>query len=160
MSDESGFHYGRSILATHDSYLPWGNLTVSINDPIADMLTRIRNACMQRHVSVVIPKSKLKLAIADILKQEGFIRDFSVQPTDKPFENIVLDLKYTNEKQPVITGLKRVSRPGLRIYSKHQDIPRVRGGMGLSILSTPKGVMSGYEAFRQNIGGEVLCYVW
>lgn len=124
------------------------------------MLTRIRNACMQRHASVAIPKSKLKLAIADILKQEGFIKDFRVQPTDKVFDNIVVDLKYTPDRQPVITGLKRVSRPGLRIYTKHQDIPRVRGGMGLSIISTPKGVMSGYEAYRQAIGGEVLCYVW
>ena len=133
---------------------------MSVNDPIADMLTRIRNACMQRHTSVSIPKSKLKLAIADILKQEGFIKDFSVQTGDKQFENIVLDLKYTTDRQPVITGLKRVSRPGLRIYTKHQDIPRVRGGMGLSILSTPRGVMSGYEAYRQSVGGEVLCYVW
>ncbi len=133
---------------------------MSMSDPIADMLTRIRNASMQRHTSVAIPKSKLKLAIADILKQEGFIRDFKLQAGETAFENIVLDLKYTPDRQPVITGLKRVSRPGLRIYSKHQDIPRVRGGMGLSIISTPKGVMSGYEAYRQNIGGEVLCYVW
>jgi small subunit ribosomal protein S8 len=133
---------------------------MSMNDPIADMLTRIRNACMQRHTSVVMPKSKLKLAIADILKQEGFIRDFKVETNDRSFEDLVLDLKYTTDRQPVITGLKRVSRPGLRIYTKHQDIPRVRGGMGLSILSTPRGVMSGYEAYRQNIGGEVLCYVW
>jgi small subunit ribosomal protein S8 len=133
---------------------------MSMNDPIADMLTRIRNACMQRHTDVAIPKSKLKLAIADILKQEGYIRDYKVQPAERTFENIVLDLKYTPDRQPVIAGLKRVSRPGLRIYTKHQDIPRVRGGMGLSILSTPKGVMSGYEAYRQNIGGEVLCYVW
>src|SRR5919112_1335022 len=114
---------------------------MSMNDPIADMLTRVRNACMQRHTTVAIPKSKLKLAIADILKQEGFIRDFSVQSTGKAYDNIVLDLKYTPERQPVITGLKRVSRPGLRIYTKHKDIPRVRGGMGLSILSTPQGVM-------------------
>lgn len=133
---------------------------MSMNDPIADMLTRIRNACMQSHTSVAVPKSKLKLAIADVLKQEGFIRDFKVQPGAGAFDNIVLDLKYTQDRQPVITGLKRVSRPGLRIYSKHVDIPRVRGGMGLSIISTPKGVMSGYEAYRQNIGGEVLCYVW
>ena len=133
---------------------------MSMNDPIADMLTRIRNACMQRHASVAIPKSKLKVAIADILKQEGFIKDWSLQPAEKTFENIVLDLRYTPDRQPVITGLKRVSRPGLRIYTKHKDIPRVRGGMGLSILSTPVGVMSGYEAYRQNIGGEVLCYVW
>jgi small subunit ribosomal protein S8 len=133
---------------------------MSMNDPIADMLTRIRNACMQRHTSVVMPKSKLKMAIADILKQEGFIRDFKVQTNERSFEDLVLDLKYSNDRQPVITGLKRVSRPGLRIYTKHQDIPRVRGGMGLSILSTPRGVMSGYEAYRQNVGGEVLCYVW
>jgi small subunit ribosomal protein S8 len=133
---------------------------MSMNDPIADMLTRIRNACMQRHTSVVMPKSKLKLAIADILKQEGFIRDFKVETNERSFEDLVLDLKYTTDRQPVITGLKRVSRPGLRIYTKHQDIPRVRGGMGLSILSTPRGVMSGYEAYRQNVGGEVLCYVW
>ncbi len=133
---------------------------MSMNDPIADMLTRIRNACMQRHPSVTIPKSKLKLAIAEILKQEGFIRDYSVQPSDKSFEDIVINLKYTQDRQPVITGLKRVSRPGLRIYTKHRDIPRVRGGMGLSILSTPMGVMAGHDAFRQSLGGEVLCYVW
>ena len=133
---------------------------MSMNDPIADMLTRIRNGYMQRHPSVVMPKSKLKLAIADILKQEGFICDFKVQTNDRSFEDLVLDLKYTTDRQPVITGIKRVSRPGLRIYTKHQDIPRVRGGMGLSILSTPRGVMSGYEAYRQNVGGEVLCYVW
>lgn len=131
-----------------------------MNDPISDMLTRIRNACMQRHVSVTMPKSKLKVAIAEILKQEGFIRDYSVQTNGQSFEDIVITLKYTNEREPVITGLKRVSRPGLRIYAKHKDIPRVRGGMGLSILSTPRGVMSGYDAFRQNLGGEVLCYVW
>ena len=133
---------------------------MSVNDPISDMLTRIRNAGMQRHTSVTMPKSKLKVAIADILKQEGFIRDFKVQTNERSFEDLVLDLKYTNDRQPVITGIKRVSRPGLRIYTKHQDIPRVRGGMGLSILSTPRGVMSGYEAYRQNVGGEVLCYVW
>ncbi len=131
-----------------------------MNDPIADMLTRILNALMQRNVTVTIPKSKLKVAIADILKQEGFIRDYSVQTGDKSFEDIIITLKYTNDRQPVITGLKRVSRPGLRIYTKHKDIPRVRGGMGLSILSTPRGVMSGYDAFRQSLGGEVLCYVW
>ncbi len=134
---------------------------MSFNDPIADMLTRIRNASLQRHTSVTMPKSKLKLAIAELLKQEGYIRDYSVQPVDgKPFENIVLTLKYTVDRQPVITGLKRVSRPGLRIYSKQTDIPRIRGGLGLTILSTPKGVMSGHEARRQNVGGEVLAYVW
>jgi len=125
------------------------------------MLTRIRNACLQRHTEVLMPKSKLKLAIAEILKQEGFIRDFSVQDVaDKPFQNLVLDLKYTADREPVITGIKRVSRPGLRIYSKRTEIPRVRGGLGLAILSTPKGVMSGHDAWRQNVGGEVLAYVW
>jgi small subunit ribosomal protein S8 len=134
---------------------------VSFNDPIADMLTRLRNASLQRHTTVTMPKSKLKLAIAELLQQEGYVRDFSVQPADgKPFENIVITLKYTADRQPVITGLKRVSRPGLRIYSKQADIPRVRGGLGLTILSTPRGVMSGHEARRQNVGGEVLAYVW
>lgn len=134
---------------------------MSFNDPIADMLTRLRNASLQRHTTVTMPKSKLKLAIAELLQQEGYVRDFSVQPVDgKPFENIVITLKYTADRQPVITGLKRVSRPGLRIYSKQADIPRIRGGLGLTILSTPRGVMSGHEARRQNVGGEVLAYVW
>ena len=134
---------------------------MSFNDPVADMLTRIRNACMQRHATVAMPKSKLKVAIADILKQEGFIKDFTVQPVDgKPYDNVVLTLKYSGDREPVITGLKRVSRPGLTIYSKHADLPRVRGGSGLAMLSTPKGVMSGYDAWRQNVGGEVLAYVW
>lgn len=134
---------------------------MSFNDPVADMLTRIRNASLQRHATVTMPKSKLKLSIAELLKQEGYIRDYSVQPVEgKVFENIVLTLKYTVDRQPVITGLKRVSRPGLRIYSKQAEIPRIRGGLGLAILSTPKGVMSGHEARRQNVGGEVLAYVW
>jgi small subunit ribosomal protein S8 len=132
---------------------------VSVNDPIADMLTRIRNACMARHVTVQIPSSKMKVAIAQILKSEGFIRDFEVQE-GKPSDTIVITLKYTNDRRPVITGLKRVSKPGLRIYSGRADIPRVRGGLGLSILSTPKGVMAGHEAWQEHVGGEVLCYVW
>jgi small subunit ribosomal protein S8 len=132
---------------------------VSVNDPIADMLTRIRNACMARHTTVAIPASKMKLAIAEILKREGFIRDFEVQKSE-PADAIVITLKYTNDRRPVITGLKRVSKPGLRIYTGRADIPRVRGGLGLSILSTPKGVMAGHEAWQQQVGGEVLCYVW
>ena len=132
---------------------------MSVNDPIADMLTRIRNACMARHVTVQIPSSKMKIAIAQILKREGFIRDFEVQE-GKPADTIVITLKYTNDRRPVITGLKRVSKPGLRIYSGRADIPRVRGGLGLSILSTPKGVMAGHEAWQEHVGGEVLCYVW
>jgi small subunit ribosomal protein S8 len=132
---------------------------VSVNDPIADMLTRIRNACMARHTVVEVPASKMKLAIADILKREGFIRDYEVR-TGEPFDTIALTLKYTNDRRPVITGLKRVSKPGLRIYTKRSDIPRVRGGLGLSILSTPRGVLAGHEAWQQQVGGEVLCYVW
>ncbi len=132
---------------------------MSINDPIGDMLTRIRNACMARHTTVSIPSSKMKVSIAQILKREGFIREFEIQ-SGKPYDTIVLTLKYTQDRQPVITGLKRVSKPGLRIYTGHADIPRVRGGMGLSILSTPKGVLAGHEAWQQHIGGEVLCYVW
>jgi small subunit ribosomal protein S8 len=132
---------------------------VSVNDPIADMLTRIRNACMARHTSVVMPSSKMKIAIADILKREGFVRDFEVQK-GTPSDSIVITLKYTPDRRPVITGLKRVSKPGLRIYTGRADIPRVRGGLGLSILSTPKGVMAGHDAWREHVGGEVLCYVW
>jgi small subunit ribosomal protein S8 len=132
---------------------------MSVNDPIGDMLTRIRNACMAGHTTVAIPASKIKLAIADILKGEGFIRDYQVQEAH-PADAIVLTLKYTPERQPVITGLKRISKPGLRIYTKQADIPRVRGGLGLSILSTPKGVLAGHVAQRQQVGGEVLCYVW
>ena len=131
---------------------------MSVNDPIADMLTRIRNACMARHATVAMPASKMKVAIADILKREGFIRDFEVQ-NGQPSDTIVISLKYTSDRRPVITGLKRVSKPGLRIYTGRTDIPRVRGGLGLSILSTPKGVMAGHEAWQQHVGGEVLCYV-
>jgi small subunit ribosomal protein S8 len=123
------------------------------------MLTRIRNACMARHTTVTIPASKMKVAIAEILKREGFIRDFEVQKAD-PVDSIVITLKYTSDRRPVITGLKRVSKPGLRIYTGRADIPRVRGGLGLSILSTPKGVMAGHEAWQEHVGGEVLCYIW
>jgi len=132
---------------------------VSVNDPIADMLTRIRNACMARHTIVAMPSSKMKVAIAEILKREGFIRDFQIEE-GQPFDTIQITLKYTSDRRPVITGLKRVSKPGLRIYTGRADIPRVRGGLGLSILSTPKGVMAGHEAWQEHVGGEVLCYIW
>jgi small subunit ribosomal protein S8 len=132
---------------------------VSVNDPIADMLTRIRNACMVRHTTVAMPSSKMKVAIAEILKREGFIRDFQIEE-GQPFDTIQITLKYTNDRRPVITGLKRVSKPGLRIYTGRADIPRVRNGLGLSILSTPKGVMAGHEAWQEHVGGEVLCYIW
>ena len=132
---------------------------MSVNDPIADMLTRIRNACMVRHTTVAMPSSKMKVAIAEILKREGFIRDFQIEE-GQPFDTIQLTLKYTSDRRPVITGLKRVSKPGLRIYTGRADIPRVRNGLGLSILSTPKGVMAGHEAWQEHVGGEVLCYIW
>jgi small subunit ribosomal protein S8 len=133
---------------------------VSISDPIADMLTRIRNASMSRHTIVAIPASKMKRAIADILAREGYIRGYELKQEEKSFDEIVVTLKYTTDKQPVITGLKRVSKPGLRVYTKRTEIPQVRGGLGVSIISTPKGVMTGQEAWQQGIGGEVLCYVW
>ncbi len=132
---------------------------MSVNDPIGDMLTRIRNACMARHNEVEIPASKMKLAIAEILKREGFIKQYTLRE-GTPFNTIVITLKYTADRQPVISGLRRVSKPGLRIYTGRAEIPRVRGGLGLSILSTPKGVMAGHDAWQQRVGGEVLCYVW
>ena len=132
---------------------------MSVNDPIADMLTRIRNACMVRHTTVAMPSSKMKIAIAEILKREGFIRDFQIEE-GQHFDTIQITLKYTSDRRPVITGLKRVSKPGLRIYTGRADIPRVRNGLGLSILSTPKGVMAGHEAWQEHVGGEVLCYIW
>lgn len=132
---------------------------MSLSDPIGDMLTRIRNACMARRATVSIPASKIKIAIAAILKREGFIRDYTINP-GTPRDSIEITLKYTADRQPVITGLKRVSKPGLRIYTKRSDIPRVLGGLGLSILSTPKGVLAGHEAWQEQVGGEVLCYVW
>jgi small subunit ribosomal protein S8 len=132
---------------------------MSVNDPIGDMLTRIRNACMARHTNVTMPASKMKLAIADILKREGFIKDYTLIE-GQPHNSISITLKYSPDRRPAITGLRRVSKPGLRIYTKREEIPRVRGGMGLSILSTPKGVLAGHDAWRQHVGGEVLCYVW
>ena len=134
------------------------------SDPIADMLTRIRNGLMAGHASVSLPNSRLKLAIAQILKEEGFIEDFatlsaedSVQPT------LRVSLKYVGErraKKPVISGIERVSKPGRRIYSGRKDIPWVLSGMGIAILSTPKGVMTGAKARKLGVGGEVLCKAW
>lgn len=132
---------------------------MSVNDPIADMLTRIRNAGTARHQTVTMPLSKIKRNIAEILHAEGFIKSFTVEE-GTPFSNLVLQLKYASNRQPVITGLKRVSRPGLRIYTKRDEIPRIRGGLGLSILSTPKGLMTGDAAWKDGIGGEILCYIW
>ena len=132
---------------------------MAVTDPIADMLTRIRNAIMARHDSVLVPASKTKLSIARILKEEGFIGEYEV-PRGKPHRVIKLHLKYDDNNQPIISGLERVSKPGLRVYVGQKEIPRVYGGLGIAILSTPKGVITGKQAWRQGVGGELLCYVW
>lgn len=133
---------------------------MSVTDSIADMLTRIRNAIMVRHDSVLIPASKTKISIAQILKDEGFIADYEVLKGDTPQRVIKIYLKYTGRKEPVLAGLKRVSKPGLRVYVGRGEIPRVYEGLGIAILSTPLGVMTGKQAWRKGVGGEVLCYVW
>ena len=132
---------------------------MTISDPIADMLTRIRNAIMARHDSVLIPASRMKLGIARIIKDEGFINDYEVL-RGKPHRVIKIYLKYGDKNQPVLSGLERVSKPGLRVHVQRKEIPRVYGGLGIAILSTSKGVMTGQQAWRQRIGGELLCYVW
>ena len=134
-------------------------LKMNMTDPIADMLTRIRNASMARHQSVLIPTSKIKMNLARILKDEGYVRDYDV-PMDMAGRMFRVWLKYGADKRPVLTGLRRVSKPGLRVYSKRSDIPLVLGGLGISVLSTPQGLMTGRDAFRKNLGGEILCYVW
>lgn len=133
---------------------------MSTTDPIADMLTRIRNAIMARHESVLIPASKVKISIANILKNEGFITDYEVLKGDTPQRVLKIYLKYAGKNEPVLTGLKRVSKPGLRVYVKKGEIPRVYEGMGIAVLSTPLGVMTGKQAWHQGVGGEVLCYMW
>jgi len=132
---------------------------VTMTDPIADMLTRIRNAVSSKHDNVTMPSSKLKVAIAKVLKEEGFIRDFSLTE-EAPRSMLKIDLSYTGRKEPVLSGIKRVSKPGLRIYVQKREIPRVLGGLGVAILSTPEGVMTGQSARQKSVGGEVLCYVW
>lgn len=132
---------------------------MQISDPIADMLTRLRNGALARHAFVVMPSSKMKEAIAAILKSEGFIQDYEVY-VDGVKKTLRVQLKYTQERQPVMTGLKRISRPGRRVYSGREEIPLVLSGMGIAIMSTPKGVMTGKDARRQGVGGEVLAYVW
>lgn len=134
---------------------------MNVTDSIADMLTRIRNAGVARHPQVAMPNSKMREAIARILKEEGFVEDYEILP-GKISSTLLIHLKYTRERQPkpVITGLQRVSKPGRRAYSGKQDIPRVRSGLGISIISTSKGVLTGEQARRAGVGGEVLCYVW
>jgi small subunit ribosomal protein S8 len=130
-----------------------------ISDPIADMLTRVHNGLMARQKQVVMPGSKVKLAMARILKEEGFIRDFEMTK-DAPQPQLRIVLKYDRDRKSVVTGLKRISRPGRRVYVNHSHVPWVLSGLGVAILSTPQGIMTGQKARRQGLGGEVLCYVW
>ncbi|OGO61660.1 MAG: 30S ribosomal protein S8 [Chloroflexi bacterium RBG_19FT_COMBO_48_23] len=129
-----------------------------VTDPIADMLTRIRNAIMVHHDSVLMPASRIKISMAKILKDEGFITDYTVLK-GKPQRVIKISLKYIDGR-PALAGLERVSKPGLRLYVGRKEIPRVYGGLGVAILSTSKGIMTGQGAWRRNLGGELLCYVW
>ena len=126
------------------------------NDPVADMLTRVRNAAGARHDSVSVPSSRTKVEIAKILKQEGFISSFE-QPSTR---ELVLKMKYVGGKVPAVSGLRRISKPGLRVYARKTEMPRVLGGLGIAIVSTSSGVMTGREAERRGLGGEVLAYVW
>ncbi|OGO30494.1 MAG: 30S ribosomal protein S8 [Chloroflexi bacterium RBG_16_56_11] len=130
-----------------------------VTDPIADMLTRMRNAIMVRHDNVLVPASRIKMAIAKILKEEGFITDYEVVK-GKPHRLIKIHLRYFDDKRSAISGMKRVSKPGLRVYSGKKEIPRVYGGLGVAILSTSAGLKTGQQAWRQGAGGEILCYIW
>jgi small subunit ribosomal protein S8 len=134
---------------------------VTMTDPIADMLTRLRNANTAFHDDVAMPSSKLKEAVAGILEREGYITGFSVQDDpSRPGKRLTIQMKYTTDRRRTISGLKRVSRPGLRVYSKADSVPRVLGGMGISILSTNEGLLTDREARERKVGGEVLCQVW
>lgn len=130
-----------------------------MTDPIADMLTRIRNANQNRAAKVTMPSSKMKETIASILKEEGYIENYSIEKNDVQ-NTLTLTLKYGNNKERVITGLKRISKPGLRVYASHEDIPTVLNGLGIAIISTPKGVMTDKLARKNNVGGEVIAYIW
>jgi len=131
---------------------------MTVTDPIADMLTRIRNAIMADHDSVLVPSSKIKLSIIKILEEEGFVDRYEVLK-GKPQPMMKVHLKYIDGR-PAILGLERASKPGLRVYAGRREIPRVYGGLGIAILSTSKGIMTGQEAWQQHLGGEILCYVW
>ena len=130
-----------------------------VNDPIADMLTRIRNAGMVQHSQVVMPSSTIKVGIAKILTEEGFIKGYTLTD-EKPQPKLVLQLKYAGRGKPVISGLERVSRPGRRVYTSFREIPWVRSGLGINVISTPKGLMTGRKAKREQVGGELICNVW
>jgi small subunit ribosomal protein S8 len=135
---------------------------MSMTDPLADFLTRLRNGAKAQHHDVTLPSSKLKREVARILKEEGYIEAFEVNPAPegRPGNQLTVVLKYTPERRPVITGLQRVSRPGQRTYVDHAHIPRIQGGMGTAILSTSRGVMTGHDARREGVGGEVVARVW
>jgi small subunit ribosomal protein S8 len=134
---------------------------MTMTDPIADMLTRVRNANIAKHDDVSMPSSKLKEALAELLKSEGYIADFqTAERADKPGKILSIDMKYSPDRERTITGIKRVSKPGLRVYKKSDEIPRVLGGLGVAVLSTSQGLMTDREARRRNVGGEILCYVW
>ncbi|MCY3967487.1 MAG: 30S ribosomal protein S8 [bacterium] len=134
---------------------------MTMTDPIADMLTRIRNANTAMRDEVKMPSSKMKVALADVLQQEGYIKSFGVdQNATGPGQTLTIDMKYSEQRERVISGITRVSKPGLRVYSKSDKIPRVLGGLGVAIVSTSKGLMSDREARRRHIGGEVVCVVW
>jgi small subunit ribosomal protein S8 len=130
-----------------------------LTDPITDYLNRIRNALAAEHGEVEIPASRLKKEMSRILKEQGYISDFTIEPTAVG-EVVRIELKYTEERRPVISGMERVSRPGRRRYANHTELPRVQGGMGTAIVSTSSGVMTGHEATRDGVGGEVVAYVW
>jgi small subunit ribosomal protein S8 len=132
---------------------------MNVTDPIADMLTRIRNASLARHRELTLPSSRIKRDIARILVEEGFIESYATSQ-DGVQELLTIQLKYVEGKTPVVSGLKRISKPGLRVYARKTEIPRVLGGLGLAILSTSRGIMTGSQARKLNLGGEVLCYVW
>lgn len=132
---------------------------MSVTDPIADLLTRIRNANQMRYNEVVIPSSNMKLEIIKILEREGFIASYKVEKNEVQ-DNIIVTLKYGKNKERVISGLKRISKPGLRVYAKAEEIPTVLNGLGIAIVSTSKGLMTDKEARKENLGGEVLAYVW
>lgn len=129
------------------------------NDTISDMLTRIRNACAVRHPSTKVPLTKMTRSIAEVLQQEGFIAEFE-ESGEGVTKYLVIGLKYKNNRKPIITTLKRVSKPGLRVYKNRKELPKVLGGIGIAIISTSSGIMTDREARRRGIGGEVLCYVW
>jgi small subunit ribosomal protein S8 len=133
---------------------------MAANDTISDMLTRIRNACSVRHETTKVPSTRITRSIARVLKEEGFITDFE-EVGELIHKHLVISLKYKGKnRQPIIRTLKRVSKPGLRVYSNRKDLPRVLGGIGIAIISTSKGIMTDREARRQGVGGEVLCYIW